>query len=390
MKTKMKWILYSLNFLVFMAISMVNTQIIPFLGKIGYSVIERGYIIAGSAIIAIIGQFLFGYLCDRFKRIKPFFFLAYLVMTLGSVMMFLLRKQMFFYHIFAVSISGGMVKVIMGLNETWMLEIDEDNYGKLRAAGALGLTIGSPIAGYLVKAMGYAILLYMLAGVSVFLLLFLWKSQDANKQDSEHIRLTTVKELVRNYPYLLLVLIYLLIYMIGTADQYVVIDKMLSIGAKNGEVGIKWAVQSFMEVPLFLFASKILKRWKPGQLLLFGTLMYAVKFFLYGFLHQSWGIIATATLQIVTLPIIMLTSKVLIKEITPVKLCSSAQMFAMAVFIGVSGLITPIITSYLSKQIGYDWTLYATALFAIVPLLLIFWYLHIRKQQKVKGDTQHQ
>ena len=45
----------------------------------------------------------------------------------------------------------------------------------------------------------------------------------------------------------------------------------------------------------------------------------------------------------------MLTSKVLVKEITPQKLFSSAQMFAMAVFIGVSGLITPLITSYLSK-----------------------------------------
>ena len=80
-----------------------------------------------------------------------------------------------------------------------------------------------------------------------------------------------------------------MIYMIGTADQYVVIDKMLAIGADTSAVGIKWAVQSFMEVPLFLFASAILKRVKPGMLLLFGTVMYGLKFFLYGVFSVAWA-----------------------------------------------------------------------------------------------------
>ena len=274
MKQKKRWILYSLNFFVFAAISMVNTQIIPYLGKVGYDVVDRGYILAGSAIVAIIGQFLFGYLCDRFKRLKPFFLLAYGFMIAGSIMMFIIHKQLFYYHLFAVSLSGGMVKVIMGLNETWMLEVDEENYGRLRAAGALGLTIGSPIAGSVIHAFGYNFLLFMLIGVSICLLFFFWKSVDAQKKKSEHVRLESLKELLTNRLYLLLVLIYLMIYMIGTADQYVVIDKMLAIGADTSAVGIKWAVQSFMEVPLFLFASAILKRVKPGMLLLFGTVMY--------------------------------------------------------------------------------------------------------------------
>ena len=112
--------------------------------------------------------------------------------------------------------------------------------------------------------------------------------------------------------------------------------------------------------------------------------MYGIKFLLYGISFQPWMIILTAALQLVTLPIIMLTSKVLIKEITPEKLFSSAQMFAMAVFIGVSGLITPLITSYLSKAFGYDWTLYIVAAFSIIPLLLIFYYVHHFQKQKTE------
>ena len=373
-----------MNFLAFFAISMVNTQMIPFLSKLGYTVVQRGYILAANAVVAIVGQFLFGYLCDRFQRVKVFFLAAYLLLTASSFAMFLVEHQTFWYHLFTVALMGGMVKVIMGLDETWMLEVDQENYSRLRASGALGLTIGSPIAGFLVHRFHYTSILISLGIVSVILCWLIIKAKDADKKKGERIKMESVQQLLKNRGYLLLVFIYLLVYMIGTADQYVVIDKMLDIGGNSTAVGIKWALQSFMEVPLFLFSAKILARFQTKTLLYFGTLMYGIKFLLYGISFQPWMIILTAALQLVTLPIIMLTSKVLIKEITPEKLFSSAQMFAMAVFIGVSGLITPLITSYLSKAFGYDWTLYIVAAFSIIPLLLIFYYVHHFQKQKTE------
>lgn len=369
-----------MNFLAFFAIAMVNTQMIPFMTSLGYDVIQRGYILAANAIVAILGQFLFGYLCDRYAQIKKFFFLAYTILLMSGILMFFKNEPFYIYHVITIAIMGGMVKVIMGLNETWMLELDPQHYGPLRAWGALGLTIGSPIAGLLVRQLSYFSLLITFCTVSIFLYIFMFYSPDVKKDIKERITLISVKELLKNVRYLWLVCIYLLVYMIGTADQYVVIDKMLDIGASNGLVGIKWALQSFMEVPLFLMASKILNRYKPGTLLFFGTFMYGIKFLLYGISFEGWMVTATAALQLVTLPIVMLTSKVLIKEITPQALQSSAQMFAMAIFIGVSGLLTPLITSFLSNWIGYDKTLYTVAAFTLCPLLLIILYLKTNKK----------
>lgn len=380
MEKKNTWYLYALNFLAFFAIALVNTQMIPFLTSVGYDVVTRGYILAANSIVAIVGQFLFGYLCDKFRGIRLFFVIAYVLLVISSIAMFLNNQQVFWYHLCTVAIMGGMVKVLMGLDETWMLEIDSDNYGNLRAAGALGLTIGSPIAGYLVKEISYFSLIIALAITSILLIVFLLKAKDVQKKEAT-ITMKSLKKLLHNYPYLLLVFIYLLVYMIGTADQYVVIDKMLDLDAGNTLVGIKWALQSFMEIPLFLLAGKILKRFQPSTLLIFGTIMYAVKFVSYAYASEGWWIVATASLQIVTLPIIMLTSKVLVKAVTPSELASSAQMFAMAIFIGVSGLITPIITSYLSNLIGYNATLYWVAAFSIVPLACIFLYLHVQRKQ---------
>lgn len=378
MDKRMKLKYYCLNFLAFAAISMVNTQMIPYLTSIGYDVVARGYILAANAIIAIVGQLFFGYICDKYKKIKPFFALAYALLVISALLMFAYQKQVFWYHLLTVAVMGGMVKVIMGLDETWMLEADSDNYGTLRAYGALGLTIGSLIAGFLVDNFGYLALSFTLGFISALCFLCIWLVKDVSKS-GEAIQFSSLKKLLQNKSYLLLVLIYLLIYMIGTADQYVVIDKMLEMKADHAVVGFKWALQSFMEIPLFLLAHRILNKYKPSALLIFGTLMYALKFVLYGWADNSWWILAAASLQLLTLPVIMLTSKVLIKEITPKELFSSAQMFAMAIFIGVSGLVTPIITSYLSDMFGFDLTLYLVAGFAVLPLFLIFIYLHIRK-----------
>lgn len=371
-----KWLFYALNFLSFFTVSMVNTQMIPYLSKLGYSVIERGYILAGMAIIAIFGQFLFGYLCDRFCRIKIFFFLAFIFLTGSSFAIFIVSGKNFWFHLCSVSIMGGMVKVIMGLDETWMMKADEENYGKLRASGALGLTAGSPLAGFIIKNYSYNVLLGVFAIFSIVLWGIIWKVHDVKeKKESDTDRGTGIIHLIKNKGYMLLILIYLCIYMIGTADQYVVIDKMLDIGGTTASVGVKWALQSFMEVPLFLYASKILERCSLKFLLYTGTVCYGIKFLFYGLSSIPFFIILTASLQLVTLPVIMLTSKLLIKKITPESMFHSAQMFAMAIFIGVSGLITPLITSQLSEVFGYDITLYIVAGFTIVPLFLICIYM---------------
>lgn len=373
--------LYALNFFVFFAIAMVNTQMIPYLSKVGYDVIQRGIILAASAVVSIVGQFLFGYLCDKYKKIKKFFLLAYVLLIVSSCFMFLQQQQWFYYHIASVSLMGGMVKVLMGLDETWMLEIDSQQYGAFRAWGALGLAIGAVATGTLVNRVGYGYLLASFLGVSILLLYLIQTSSDA-KKTGKGINRDDIFSFFKNRRYVVLVTIYLLVYMIGTADQYVVVDKMLQINASSTQIGIKWALQSFMEVPLFLFSSKLLQKVKPFTLLWFGTVMYGIKFFAYAFFSQPWLLIATASLQLVTLPIIMLTSKLLIKEVTPQHVCSSAQMFAMAVFIGGSGLITPLITSFLCEHIGYDATLYCVAAFAILPLGLIFLYHRIDQIEK--------
>ncbi len=371
-----KWNLYYMNFVLFLTIALINTQIIPYLKDMNYSIVERGYMIAGMSLVTIFGQILFGLLCDKFNRIKPFFLIGYIVMLISSWLFFCEHHSKFIYDFILVAMSGGMVHIMMGLDETWMLEISESKYGYLRAAGAIGLSVGAIIVGLLVKVYSFSVIVIGISiSMIVFLLIFV-QIKDKHKK-SNKFQISDLKKLICNSSYIYLIIIYLCIYTIGTADQYVVVNKMLQLNMSTSTIGLKWAIQSCMEIPLFLLASKLLERFNIYHLLSFGTIMYAVKFILYGFFQSATGIILTTTLQVVTLPLIMMTSKVLIKKVSDEQLFHSAQMIGMAIFIGISSLITPVITSYLCDYFGCNITLYMIAIFTIIPLLMIFHFTKI-------------
>ena len=102
--------------------------------------------------------------------------------------------------------------------------------------------------------------------------------------------------------------------------------------------------------------------------------MYAVKFALYAFAQEPLWIVACASLQLVTMPMVLLSSKFLIKEVSAEAVAGSAQMFAMAVFVGISALLTPLICAPLVEHLGHDVTLYGIAAFCLIPLALTLIY----------------
>lgn len=373
MSKRQRHLYYICNFLVFAALAMVNTVMIPYMKAVGYSLMQQSVILAANALIAIIGQFLFGYLCDRHHSMKRFFLIAYISFVAGTCLMLIREDQLFWYHLFSIALSSGLVKVVSGLNETWMLLADADHYGRLRAAGALGLTAGSPIAGYIAQMMSYRSLMWAFLALSALILVLLGRCKDVKKKKSANLK-DDLKDLLSNRRYLLLVLIFLLIYMAGTADQYTVVDKLLQIGGSTADVGWKWSIQSFCEFPLFLAGGWLLSKVKPLTLLGFGILMYAVKFALYAFAQEPLWIVACASLQLVTMPMVLLSSKFLIKEVSAEAVAGSAQMFAMAVFVGISALLTPLICAPLVEHLGHDVTLYGIAAFCLIPLALTLIY----------------
>lgn len=372
-------LLYIQNFLAFFVFSYVSTQLIPFLKEHAFSLEQRGIVLALVAVIATIGQIVFGLLCDRYHQMKRFLLIGYLILAVSALAMVLSSGDLFAYLLLVCAMVGGFAKIMQGLTETYLFQLDQQNYPKLRAAGALGFTVGAIAAGQIVSLTSFPMLAIGLLIVSVLWLFFFRKLQDV--RIASNYSLKEIKKLFRNRRYLAFVFVFFMIYLIGNGDQYIVVDKMVALKASHDVIAIKWAVQSIMEVPLLLGANRLLKKVNAYTLLLVAVVMYGIKFFLYGFAQDPYFIIGITFLQVVTLPIVALVSKLIIEDICESSLRSSAQLFALAIFVGLSGLLTPLISSALIDWLGYDLTLYVFAAANLAPFAFLIGFRKKLKPQ---------
>ena len=372
-------LLYIQNFLAFFVFSYVSTQLIPFLKEHAFSLEQRGIVLAVVAVIATIGQIVFGLLCDRYHQMKRFLLIGYLILAVSALAMVLSSGDLFAYLLLVCAMVGGFAKIMQGLTETYLFQLDQQNYPKLRAAGALGFTVGAIAAGQIVSLTSFPMLAIGLLIVSVLWLFCFRKLQDVRIESNYSLK--EIKKLFRNRRYLAFVFVFFMIYLIGNGDQYIVVDKMVALKASHDVIAIKWAVQSIMEVPLLLGANRLLKKVNAYTLLLVAVVMYGIKFFLYGFAQDPYFIIGITFLQVVTLPIVALVSKLIIEDICESSLRSSAQLFALAIFVGLSGLLTPLISSALIDWLGYDLTLYVFAAANLAPFAFLIGFRKKLKPQ---------
>ena len=357
-----------------------TTQTIPYLVSMGFEGVQKGIILSGMAISTLVTQFLFGYLSDKFKGCRWFFLISFGIFFVGDVVLFGFRWPQFWYLLAMISLTGGIARTWQGLEDTWVLQIDETKpvYSRIHAWGAFGWAIGSWAAAILLNWLDFPVIAVLVFFSSAASLYFAWNQEDAKRASGKVVKLADLKELVKNKAYILLVLILLVLFGMGTADMYIVVDKVMAIGGTSFHVGAKWGMQSLMEIPILLVGDKLMKKYDPANLMLGASVLFGVRFIVYSLIQNPWWMIAAAVFQMVTFPIIIISSKLMIDEIISEKLKSSGQMAAMSVYMGISLLVMPVFCSSLSEAIGCDPALMVVAAFALVAIVLILMFKKVR------------
>lgn len=361
-----------LYFVSFISFALPYGYMQTFLVYVGYDVVERGIILSGCAVVAILVQFFAGYLCDKYKTDKVFYNLIVILFVISTYVMYRVTEMNFFLHLIFISLVGGLFRTVMAVQDAWCLETDDDcknNYGPIRAFGAVGWMIGSPLGAWVIEQYGYPSLGLVFAVLSIFNVAITFFMQDAIKQEKkEGIHFSDLKKLVADKRYVIIVLIFLIINIIATADTYTMVDKMLVLGADEGMIGARWSIQAFTELPLFFAGGYLLKKFGDYRLMMFGTIMYIIRFLLYAVVQSPEMLIVVSLLQCVTYPLIMITSKTLVDDTTPPELRASGQTIASAFYVGVSLLIAPVLSGILADAFGLDLTL---AIFGLSGVLAI-------------------
>lgn len=369
------------NFSTFISVSTINSQLIPFLNDQGISPTNKGWILGLSALVSLLFAFVIGLISDATGKMKPMFLASTIVFMISACVSFLNPGNLLMMNISIICMFG-IVKEVMSMNETWVFQIKPDNFGKFHCFSALGLVVGALLAGYLHENIG-AVALCILCVISSSVSLFLsMRIEDTEASKKKTITWENVKKLFMNKQYALYLLILFFLMISGFADSFIVVDKLIAAGGSRILVSYKFAIQSVMEIPLYLTSTKLLQKVKPQHLLIFASIMTGVKFLLYGLVSTPMLILLVAALQLFTHPILVLCSKVLIQKATGKELAKTAQIVGFAIYFGLSGFVTPVLGAYLVGQFDYDITLFCFSALSIIPIIL-----SIKQAKQMKNDV---
>jgi hypothetical protein len=365
-------------FVAYIAYAVSYTQMLPFLSDIGYSSSEKGLILSGAAVISIIGQFLFGYLCDKYKTVKKMFYLSTILFIMIVTWAYSVTELAFFFHLITLSLMGGFFRIVVGLLDSWTIERDpllQKNYGIIRAFGSIGWILGAPYTVWALSQGGYGTIGLNVGILSILTLLIGIPMGDAQKVSHQApIKMVDIKQLLKKKQYIILLIILTLINIVLYADAYTIVNKILALGGTATDISNKWVLQAFMELPLFFLGTVLYKRFSAKTLLMVGIFMFMVRFLLSALATSAAQLVLISATQVVTFPFILLSSKQLIDAESPAHLKSTGQLLGLAMYSGLSALISPLMSGFLVDWIGTDQTLVFFGLMCLIPLGLAWWY----------------
>jgi MFS transporter, OHS family, lactose permease len=375
--SRQKYLYIFMYILLYMAFAFGMTQFTPFLSKLGYNSMQRGILLSSYAATTIILQMLFGFLSDKYHTVKKFMVVVLMVYAASAYLFYNKETQFFIYHMIVIAFSGGLINTSCGLCDTWILKSDKDlrkQFSFIKAFGSIGWAIGSIILSSIISRFGYKGVssgILILCIISLGIMYFI---KDVNKNHSitvQKVQLSDLKELILDRKYSLLVIILFFMYCVIITNNTAVVDKMLELGANDSQIGYKWSIQSVIEIPTYLFGAYFLKKYNHYFLLKVSAIALTIQFILFGMSTSITQIVILSVLQILTTPLLIITSKTLIYDLTSEKMKSTGQLLALSIFTGLSSLLVPTCAGIITRYFNVNTTLFIAASLSAISFVLI-------------------
>lgn len=385
MNDQKKIIMFSItNLLNYIAEGVGYCMLIAYLIAIGYTATQRSIMFSFGALLSMVVQFLVGYLCDKNKTVRRYVIYGYIVYSIVVLALYSYNTYNFYVHFVLVSLNTVMFRVSMGLLDSWVLESGEyckTNYGFIRAFGSIGWVIGSWLTAIVIDYLGYIYIGVVFTLINIVLIIINLKMDDVVKESQEKIDLKSVGKLFENKGYVYLIVLMFFIFMMQTALDYTIVSKLDALKASNAQISYYWMITGIIELPMFFFGAKAVKKFGSIPLLIVSILSYGLRFFLYGISVSVVQVLTISLLQVTCFPIMNVVSKQLIDDESPASLKSSGQQVGLALYSSVSALIAPLITGVLEDVFSINTALFVIGSFALFSLLFTTFYVQEKKKQ---------
>lgn len=342
-------------------------SLLPFLvlyyEQLGLTGQQIGLIMGVAPLVTMLSAALWGGIADATQQHQ-----RVLLVTLSGVILtipaFLITDQLAGL-LLVVVVLGFFNAPIMPLIDNAVLGLlgsQSHRYGKIRLWGAIGFGISPPIVGYLVEARGiiwaFAIYVVLIGGcILIARRLPIQQTEsilDSNQSqpDPEPSFWHKFRILMLNRSWVLFLLVIFITGMSAAVMQNYLFLYMNQIGASETLMGIALSVAMLGEITLFLLSERLLKRYRPNQLLMFAMVGHALRLVLYSYISNPWLVLPVQVLHGCSFALIWITAVEYAKQLAPPGMGATAQGILNSVNFGIASAIGSFAGGYLYQEMG--------------------------------------
>jgi PPP family 3-phenylpropionic acid transporter len=263
---------------------------------------------------------------------------------------------------------------IIPLLDSGALEVaktHQRNYGDLRVWGTVGWSISSVLVGALVEKFSIQWLFF---SYIVFMILTLLVSlfQPGRRQVLPTSLASGLKHLLIRRNFLIFLFsIFLLSVTLGAVNSFfsIYLDE---IGAKEGIIGLGWALAAVSEVPVMLLSSAIMRHIGSSGLLKVAFITFALRWLLFSFIDTPTWALFVQLMHGLSFAAFLVGGVTYINERTPEGLGTTAQAIFNTATFGLGSIVGSLSGGYLYDLAGMMTLFRILSLVAIIGLA-IFW-----------------
>jgi PPP family 3-phenylpropionic acid transporter len=321
-----------------------------YLKHIGFSGVQIGTSMSLGTLIAIISQPLWGLLNDKTQKTKEI--LSLMLLTISVMLLFFPAIRSFYVFAAAFGLFQFFLCGIGPINDSIVLKSNFE-YGSIRQWGAIGFAVAVFVSGILVDHIGIYVIFIVAMLAFVASMLFL-RSIHVEKSSTSKIKLSEVRDLLKNKNYTIFLLGAFFIGGTMNANNTYFALLYRSLGGTMTGVGFAFLLFASSEAPFMKHSSKIINKIGIEKMISFSALIFCLRWLWYSTSPAPKLMIIFFFLQGMSIGIFIAGAAQYIKQHTSISQRTTALAFYGSFSMGIGSMFCVFISGLIIDYFGID------------------------------------
>ena len=332
-----------------------SSFIVNMLTDYGYPSATATGMMTATSVLSFIAQPVSGYICDNFISHKR----VYIALTICALPTMVLLSRCLFSPVLTMALML-LFTVFMvqmpGLLDAWVIGLTNlypgVNYGLCRGSSSLLFAIAAQAMGWVTAQFGHGARMWLGAALGLLSVIVAFTLKElptrrqaetaageANSRNPHGLSTgETVKILVRNKCYLLLLAMNFLLFLGYSCVSSFIPVLTEQLGGGSGEVGTVFALNALAEVPAMFLMSAVLRKVPAKKVILFAAVFFVLRLGLTALSANFTMMLLIQLMQGFSCAVIWPASMGYLNQIVEDGVRSTAIMTYSSVTLGVSAI----------------------------------------------------